>query len=91
LTRRAAQARGKRRLRPGPFAPPHRRVRFLCRLDRDVDELLRRELAERAVVGRERVSTPDEKSRLLVAGDFVGTALRAYFHRSSDKGGKARP
>jgi len=61
------------------------RVRFSCRLDPDVDDLLRRELAERAVVNRERVSGPGGGTRLLDAGDIVTEALRLYFGRESGR------
>jgi len=60
------------------------RRRFSCRLDADLDELLRRELAERAVVRRERVETAGG-SRLLDAGDIVGEALRRYFGKKSGR------
>ena len=61
------------------------RDRFSCRLDSDLAELLRRELAERAVVNRERVPTPDGKSRLFDAGDIVGAALRLYYEKASGR------
>ncbi|MBM4387444.1 MAG: hypothetical protein FJ088_06860 [Deltaproteobacteria bacterium] len=73
----------KKRMGRPPVADE--RVRFSCRLDPDVDELLRRELAERAVVQKERVPTSDGKGRLLDAGDIVGAALEAYFEKTSKR------
>jgi hypothetical protein len=66
------------------------RVRFSCRLDPELDRLLRQELADRAVVSRERVQTADGNNRILDSGDIVGAALRLYFGRAADRVRKGR-